>query len=306
MQMYTLWSDRGAAHTVGAPQSTEEFPTLSAASRGGSLAVADASASAWLVLRGSAALDCREGRFNLTRGQWIVLERDARPLLHAAPDGLVLGITLPPRLQVTASLDGNLFPGLGRMSKGTAPAALRLWRRCAAFGRNGTSMQQVDRLRVDALLRLLASQQAGFRDLVDRCPGRSLRRRRQVFARMQRAWLHLAGNLDRPVRIAELADLGSVSVWYFTKTFQALYGEGPQAASTRMRLAHAARLLRGSRLSVSEAGAACGFENNCSFSRAFRARFGMPPSRYRMPATGTPQAANRTGMLGQASGAWGP
>lgn len=306
MQMHTIWSDRGAAHTLAPAPPADDIPTLMAASRGGSLAAADGSASAWLVLRGSATLECREGRFSLSRGQWIVLEREARPLLHAAGDGLVLALTLPPRLQPQAALDGGLFPGLGRLTAGAAPAALRLWRRCAPMTRNVAAIHAVDRLRLDALLRLLAAQQAGLRELVERCPGRSLRRRRQVFARMQRAWLYMAGHLDRPVRIGELAELGSVSVWYFTKTFQALYGEGPQAASTRLRLAHAARLLRGSRLSVSEAGAACGFENNCSFSRAFRARFGMPPSRYRAPAAGTPQAANRTGMRGQASASRAP
>lgn len=237
----------------------------------------------------------------LAAGQWLVLEGEARPLLHAAADGLVAGIVLPPRLPAQANVDGGLVPGLGRLAPGARVAALRLWRGCAPFSRNAADVHEVQRLRLEAVLRLLAAQQAGLRELVDRCPGRSQRRRRQVFARMQRAWLYLAGHLDRPVRLAELAERGNVSVWYFTKTFHALYGEGPQAASTRMRLAHAAGLLRGSRLSVGEAGAACGFENNCSFSRAFRARFGMPPSRYRAPAAGTPHAANRTGMHGQAA-----
>ncbi|MGY1408305.1 MULTISPECIES: helix-turn-helix transcriptional regulator [unclassified Luteimonas] len=306
MQMQTIWSDRGGAHAAGGQLPGDDLPVLMMASRGGSLAIADAAASAWMVLRGSAGIDCREGRFVLSRGQWIVLERDSRPLLHTAVDGLVVGVALSPRMQAMAAVEGGLFPGLGTMAAGARHAALRLWRRCAQFMRNRTGQHEVERLRIEPLLRLLASQQTGFRELVDRCPGRSLRRRRQVFARMQRAWLYMAGNLDRPVRIPELAGLGSVSVWYFTKTFQTLYGEGPQAASTRLRLVHAARLLRGTRLSVGEAGAACGFENNCSFSRAFRARFGMPPSRYRLHGAGTPHAANRAGMWGQATQAWGP
>ncbi len=299
MQMHAIWSDRGGVHDAAGPAG-DDLPALMLASRGGSLSVTGGAASAWLVLRGSATLECREGRFALAAGQWLVLEGDAGALLHAATDGLVLGIALSSRMPWPAAVDGGLFPGMGRLVPGARAAALRLWRGCARFARNAAGVHEVERPRLEALLRLLAAQQAGLRELVDRCPGRSLRRRRQVFARMQRAWLYLAGNLDRPVRLAELAERGNVSVWYFTKTFQALYGEGPQAASTRMRLAHAARLLRGSRLSVGEAGAACGFENNCSFSRAFRARFGMPPSRYRIPASGTPYAANRTGMRGQA------
>ena len=66
--------------------------------------------------------------------------------------------------------------------------------------------------------------------------------------------------------------------------FHALYGEGPQAMAARLRLNHAAHLLQGTSLSVGEVGAVCGFENNCSFSRAFRERYGLPPSTYRLNA----------------------
>jgi len=296
MQMQTIWIDRGGAQAVAG----DELSALMVASRGGAVAVIDAAATAWLVLRGSAALQCREGRFGLAAGQWIVLDRDSRPLLHTDAGGLSVGIALSPRMQPMAAVEGGLFPGLGTMVAGSRGGVLRLWRRCAPFARNGIRPHEVERLRIEPVLRVLATQQAGFRELVDRCPGRSLRRRRQVFTRMQRTWLYLAGHLDRPVRIPELAEMGSVSVWYFTKTFQALYGEGPQATSTRLRLAHAASLLRATRLSVSEAGAACGFENNCSFSRAFRARFGMPPSRYRMQGA-APYLANPIGTAGQAA-----
>src|SRR5690606_6701521 len=88
MQLHTIWSDRGGMHAAGGTGPGDDDATLVVASRGASVAVVDAAASAWLVLRGSAALACREGRFNLARGQWIVLERDARPLLQAGTDGL--------------------------------------------------------------------------------------------------------------------------------------------------------------------------------------------------------------------------
>ena len=131
MQVQTLWSDRGGAQTVGGGQAGDDAPTLMVASRGGSVAIVDPTASAWLVLRGDARLDCREGRFHLSRGQWIVLERDTRPLLQTSADGSAIGIALTPRLQAMLAADGGLFPGLGQMAPGARPAALRLWRRCA-------------------------------------------------------------------------------------------------------------------------------------------------------------------------------
>lgn len=304
MEMQAVWSDRGGALDFDAPPGCDESPGLVVLSRGGSLVVSTPVATAWLVLRGGLDVECREGRFELGSGQWISLERDARPTLYAGPGALVVGIALTASMQAQLhqSAQMTLFPGIGTVAPGTRAAALGLWRRCAAYDRNEIRLREVDRHPLGQLLRLLAAQQVTYRVLVDRCPGRSLRRKRQVFSRMQRAWMYLEGHLDRPVRIPELAELSNVSVWYFTKTFHALYGEGPQAASARMRLRHAAKLLRRTRLSVSEVGAACGFENNCSFSRAFRAQFGVPPSLHRLHDAVLPASpANRPDMQRQAA-----
>ena len=106
-------------------------------------------------------------------------------------------------------------------------------------------------------------------------------RQRQVFGRLQRARLYLEGNSDRVVRLSELADLTSFSSWYFSKTFHGLYDESPQTAGARLRLERAARLLRSSPMMIGEVAAACGFDNCCSFARAFKTRYGMSASRYR-------------------------
>ncbi|MDH5834298.1 helix-turn-helix domain-containing protein [Luteimonas kalidii] len=308
MQGYTVWSDRGGSIELRTRAEDEESPALLLLSRGGSAQVSVPAATVWLVLRGSAEVECREGRFALAQGQWLSLERDARPSVYAGGGAMVVGIamTADMQAQLHQSAQVVLFPGLGTATRGARVDALRQWRRCTRFARNEIRAGEVDRHRLGQVLRLLAAQQQAFRGLVDRCPGRSLRRKRQVFSRMQRAWLHLEGHLDRPVRITELAGLSNVSVWYFTKTFHALYGEGPQAASARLRLAHAARLLRGTRLSVSEVGVASGFENNCSFSRAFRAQHGMPPSLYRLGNGGRTSDANPSDMGRQANAGWAP
>ncbi|HSR65216.1 MAG TPA: AraC family transcriptional regulator, partial [Xanthomonadaceae bacterium] len=132
-----------------------------------------------------------------------------------------------------------------------------------------------------ALLAFVAAMQAPCEALVARCPGRSPRRKRQLFARLQRARLHLDGHAGEAVRLAELAALCNVSIWHFTKTFHAVYGEGPREAIARLRLEQASALLQATRLPVGEVGAACGFENPCSFSRAFRAHYGTTASRWR-------------------------
>ena len=309
MDMQVVWADRGCPLDLDSDPLRDELPALVALSRGGSLVVSAPAASLWLVLRGEAEVVCREGSFALASGQWLLLERDACPTVHAGMQALVVGVALGADMQsqLQQSAQVPVFPGRGEVGPGVRVAAFRLWRRCATFARNESRPRSVERPAFGQVLRLLASLQYGFRGLVDRCPGRSLRRKRQVFSRMQRARLYLEGNLGRTVRITELAELSNVSVWYFTKTFHALYGEGPQAASARMRLQHASRLLRQTRQSVSEVGAACGFENNCSFSRAFRAQFGVPPSLYRVHAPdGSTEAANTPGKHRQAVASLAP
>ena len=284
MDMQVVWADRGCPLDLEPSAGRDESPALVALSRGGSVSVSAPAASLWLVLRGDAEVECRDGRFALASGQWLLLEREACPIVYAGTRAVVVGVALGADLQAQLhqSAQVAVFPGRGEVGPGVRSSAFGLWRRCAGFARNESRLREVDRIAFTQVLRLLAGLQHGYRGLVDRCPWRSLRRKRQVFSRMQRARLYLEGNLGRAVRIAELAELSNVSVWYFTKTFHALYGEGPQAASARLRLQHASRLLRQTRQSVSEVGAACGFENNCSFSRAFRAQFGMPPSLYRL------------------------
>ena len=296
MKMQTAWMDRNQLLEAGIEYTQPELIGVMAVSRCGSVVVQAPLVSFWVVLRGSADLDAREGRFTLRGGEWLVLEPDSRPAVYADRGSLVLGVTMPAsmraRLRQFTHLD--LHTGRGTMTAGERRQCLKLWRHTGVFAANGRSVSGSQVNALVPLLRHVCNVQYDFRRLIDHCPGRSQRRKSQVFDRMQRARLFLEGNVDRNVRLAELAELSNVSTWYFTKIFHALYGEGPQAMAARLRLSHAAQLLTTSTLSVSEVGAVCGFENNCSFSRAFRERYGMPPSIYRMNARGLMTASANT------------
>ncbi|MEN5203136.1 AraC family transcriptional regulator [Stenotrophomonas sp. TWI700] len=182
------------------------------------------------------------------------------------------------------------------MSASDLQVSLRLWR-----GIGEVSSVSIDAAGGPRLLLLhLADLQRGVDAQVLRCPGRSLGRKRQVMARLQRCRLFLEGHTDRVVRIGELADLASLSYWYFSKAFQAVYGESPQACGVRLRLERAARLLRNSHMIIGEVAAASGFENAGSFARAFRAHFGACATDYRdRSCNGTANSAH----ISRASGA---
>lgn len=302
MKTQTAWIDRNQLLEAAGDFADPELVSVVAASRSGNIMVQAALVSCWVVVRGSAELDAREGRFHLQAGEWLVLEPDSRPSLYAGRNSLVLGVLMPQalrgRLRQFTYLD--LHTGRGKLKKDEVRQSLRLWRQSGLFVRSGGAIAGTEDKALVPLLRHVCNVQQDFAHLIDHCPGRSLRRKSQVFDRMQRARLFLEGNMDRNVRLAELAQLSNVSTWYFTKIFHALYGEGPQAMAARLRLNHAAGLLAESSLSVSEVGAVCGFENNCSFSRAFRERYGLPPSLYRLQASGvTTDSANPRGSEGK-------
>jgi AraC family transcriptional regulator len=99
--------------------------------------------------------------------------------------------------------------------------------------------------------------------------------------RIDRVIDHLRANLDRPVKLAELANVACFSEFHFHRIFTAVSGETLNNFTNRLRLEKAARLLRYSDKSVTELALDCGFSSSATFSRAFRSGYGTSPSEFR-------------------------
>ena len=261
-----------------------------AVSRMATLRLASGGSSAWVQMRGSANAVSREGRFVLRAGDWIAFDRESAPEIQADRHGTTLGIVVAPVTRCP-----ELPPGRGRLSHADLRIALRLWRAGRDFATGHEDVPGQAARWMEALS--AACHGGGQGRELGRCPGRSARRKQQVYARLQRARLYLEGNRHRVVRLGELAELTSFSSWYLSKTFHEIYDESPQAASVRLRLEHACELLSETDLAIGEIGAACGFENNCSFARAFRKRYGMSASGYRRYRTLAPKPARAGAAL---------
>jgi len=76
----------------------------------------------------------------------------------------------------------------------------------------------------------------------------------------------------------DFAKLCSRSVSAFKRDFQRIYKMAPGKWLMEKRLQYAMHLLTNNNKSVAEASFESGFENSSHFSRAFRLRFGYPPS----------------------------
>lgn len=240
--------------------------------------------SLWFQLRGTTSIDAREGRFRLDPGDWIALDPESQPAIQASRNGLVLGlVVLPHALSMPGrALDHALFPGRGHCPKADHLITLRVWRETARWLQSAEDERMLlGTMHLDPLLTHLSSLQRDIGRDFDRCPGKSGRHKAKVFVRLQRARLFLEGNCDRIVGLDELARLTNFSRWYLSKTFQTTYGERLMMTSRRTRIERACKLLAETSLSIYEVAARCGFENPCSFARAFRSETGTTSTLYR-------------------------
>ena len=99
--------------------------------------------------------------------------------------------------------------------------------------------------------------------------------------RINRVIDYLRGNLDRQVKLKELARVACLSEFHFHRIFGAVSGETLNNFTSRLRLEKAARLLRYSDLSLTDIALDCGFSSSATFSRAFRSGYDTSPSQFR-------------------------
>src|SRR5271168_556590 len=99
--------------------------------------------------------------------------------------------------------------------------------------------------------------------------------------RINRVIDYLRGNLDRQVKLKELAKVACFSEFHFHRIFRAVSGETLNNFTNRLRLEKAARLLRYSDQSLTDIALECGFSSSATFSRAFRSGYDTSPSEFR-------------------------
>ena len=93
-------------------------------------------------------------------------------------------------------------------------------------------------------------------------------------------------NMEEPLDAMTLARMGGMSQRQMARLFHDELGKRPMGFYLMLRLERAERLLNYSPMSIRDAAVATGFSSLAQFSRAFRARFGRPPSQHRLIAFG--------------------
>ena len=95
-------------------------------------------------------------------------------------------------------------------------------------------------------------------------------------------------HLEDPLPLDAIARAQGLGLRRMEQLFRETLGQGPGAAYLDLRLQMARRMVTDTRHDLRDIALRCGFVDPTSFSRAFRRRFGVPPSRIRSssPAAG--------------------
>jgi AraC-like DNA-binding protein len=118
--------------------------------------------------------------------------------------------------------------------------------------------------------------------------GATIRRRHQgqmdtpdPHQRIARSITMMKCELDKPLRIAQLAAVAGFSASAFARLFKAQTGYSPKDYFTRLKMHRACQLLDNSALTVKEIGFQVGYEDPLHFSRVFKLVNELSPTEYR-------------------------
>jgi AraC family transcriptional regulator len=103
----------------------------------------------------------------------------------------------------------------------------------------------------------------------------------EYIQRIDRVIDYLRANLDRQLKLEELARVACFSEFHFHRIFSAVTGETLNNFTNRLRLEKAARLLRYSGHKLTDIALDCGFSSSATFSRAFRSSYDTSPGQFR-------------------------
>lgn len=119
---------------------------------------------------------------------------------------------------------------------------------------------------------------------------------------IERALRFIAGNLENPITLADVARAAHLSEFHFHRVFHAVVGEPVGRFITRRRLEHAAlRLAYDPDRSITDVALSSGYSSASNFTKAFTAHFGCSPSQVRQPDRALPIAIGKlTSVYGRA------
>ena len=99
--------------------------------------------------------------------------------------------------------------------------------------------------------------------------------------KLKKAIAFINENLDRDLRLVEIANLVAMSPYHFARMFKQSTGFTPHQYLVRQRLTKAKELLRYSDMAIADVGYTVGYKNPSHFAKVFRQHLKVTPKAYR-------------------------
>ena len=96
---------------------------------------------------------------------------------------------------------------------------------------------------------------------------------------------HIQKHFDDPLKLPELAAMAGLSGYQFEQRMRKIFAISARQFIHKVRMDAATRWLRETRDSIAQIAQSCGYAEQSSFTRQFKATVGMSPARYRRLVT---------------------
>ena len=99
--------------------------------------------------------------------------------------------------------------------------------------------------------------------------------------KLKQAIEYINDNLDRQIKLTDLAKLVDISQYYFCRLFNESIGVSPYKYVIQQRVAKAKKLIKNSELTLADIAYECGFSSQSQMTQHFRKCVGVTPKVYR-------------------------
>jgi AraC family transcriptional regulator len=253
--------------------------------RASTISIAPGLCGLWCPLRGELSISEGGSRLSVSKGFAYIADTNRRYEAAISPSGACLAIVGSQRTWSSINAFSNegqvdgpaVFPAIHSLSPAQRRALIGFARECLTDAKR----QGVAR-RISMVSAVVCQLQRCFDEQIDRCPGRTVARRRSVFLRLQRARFYIMLHNAEDVDVSMLANIASYSPWQFIKIFNQVFGKTPYAYLSQYRVEVAKNLLKHRKMmGVFEVARAAGFSSRSTFTRTMKQTIGICASEFR-------------------------
>jgi AraC-like DNA-binding protein len=270
----------GFAGQLDLSSATAGLHLLHGAGRGMQVQLPAGWISVWMPLSGALTLESQDTAWTL-RCRRLQIWRESALRVTARVPGWWIGLC-GPAAEWTPHLPAaqqdcfpDLFPG-----ESHCPHELRrLLVRLARIART-QKHEDTDAL-LDTLCHALIDSQRDLQLRLQRCSGRTQRRRQQTLLRLLRVRQQIERHDDGRLDLSQLARIANYSPCHLIRMHREVFDETPSEYAARLRFDRAWRLVRETRMPVCEITEALGFESQSAFCRAFKHAYGVTTTQAR-------------------------